>query len=109
MASSTPCTAVSRVTGAGAGWPHVWRAQRRSPGYLAYVFALHRRVRPYYSDLVWDLERHPLGEPVWAAVQQLLVELERLARRAGHGGVLDSWSKDLVLMRGHEEGGPENA
>ena len=88
------------------------------PGYLAYVFALHRRVRPYYSDLTWELDRYPLSEPIWAAerllpllekvhsadvraaAQQLLAELEPYARRAGHGAVLDAWGEDLVLMRG---------
>ncbi|MFB4282521.1 hypothetical protein ACBJ59_45010 [Nonomuraea sp. MTCD27] len=88
------------------------------PSYLAYVFALHGRVRPYNKYLEWELRHHPLGPALWsaekllprleaalsaeapAAVRVLLNDLEPYARAAGHGDVLDSWGEDLAFMRG---------
>lgn len=88
------------------------------PFHLAYVFALHERVRPYNKYLSWELRHHPLGRHAWAhdhllgllaevvsprcatAVRQLFKELEPHARSAGHGHVLDSWGDDVLLMRG---------
>jgi hypothetical protein len=87
-------------------------------GYLTYVFALHRRVRPYNKYLLWELTHHPLDRPEWsadrllpslaavlsvdavAAVRRLVIDLEPVARTAGHSNVLDSWGDDLSLMRG---------
>ncbi|TYB59840.1 hypothetical protein FXF51_33055 [Nonomuraea sp. PA05] len=88
------------------------------PYYLEYVFALHGRVRPYNKYLAWELRRHPLSLPMWAAdellprlaaalspevaraVRGLLNELEPHARAAGHGDVFDGWGDDLAFMRG---------
>ncbi|MEV4468781.1 hypothetical protein [Nonomuraea sp. NPDC049504] len=88
------------------------------PAYLTYVFALHGRVRPYNKYLEWELRRHPLGGPLWAAdallpllaaaltleadgaVRTLLNDLEPHARAAGHGEIYDSWGADLAFLRG---------
>ncbi|MDT0571085.1 hypothetical protein RM704_27090 [Streptomyces sp. DSM 3412] len=82
---------------------------------LELLFALDRRPRPYNKYLEWELTRHPL--PDWntatllAAVQHitatgdvpaqrhLFAQVETVARRAGHGPVLDAWGEDLRLMR----------
>lgn len=36
--------------------------------------------------------------------RRLFAHVEALARRAGHGAVLDAWSEDLDLMRQHPGG-----
>lgn len=87
------------------------------PYALEVLFALHRRVRPYNKYLRWELERQPLGDPRWGAdrllpvlrrilgdgdpstQRALFTGIERAARDAGHGGVLDSWGTDLNLLR----------
>jgi hypothetical protein len=87
------------------------------PYALEVLFALHRRVRPYNKYLQWELERQPLGEPVWeagrllpvlrriladgdpTAQRALFTGIEEGARRAGHDRVLDSWGEDLKLLR----------
>ncbi|OIJ63736.1 hypothetical protein [Streptomyces mangrovisoli] len=79
------------------------------------LFALDRRPRPYNKYLEWELDRYPL--PGWDArsllrsvdritatgdvlLQRHLFSLaETVARRAGHGDVLDAWGDDLNLMR----------
>ncbi|MEV4801916.1 hypothetical protein AB0K18_18035 [Nonomuraea sp. NPDC049421] len=68
--------------------------------------------------LEWELRRHPLGAPLWAAdallpllaaaltleaggaVRTLLNDLEPHARAAGHGEIYDSWGADLAFLRG---------
>lgn len=78
------------------------------PWLLSTVFALHQRLRPYNKYLAWELASHPLpGE--WNAglapdgladrVIRLFPAVERLARRQGHGDVLDGWGADLALIR----------
>lgn len=87
------------------------------PYALETVFALHRRVRPYNKYLQWELERRPLGGEEWSAgrllpvLRRILADgdphtqralfggVERAARAAGHGTVLDSWGADLRLLR----------
>ncbi|WP_223290988.1 hypothetical protein [Streptomyces avicenniae] len=87
------------------------------PYALDALFALHRRVRPYNKFLRWELEHHPLGDPLWSADQlvprllglaaeggvgrlrALFRDVERTARAAGHGAVLDAWGDDLALLR----------
>ncbi|MFH9584805.1 hypothetical protein ACH4LS_06635 [Streptomyces luteogriseus] len=87
------------------------------PYALEVLFALHRRVRPYNKYLRWELERQPLGDPRWSAdrllpvlrrvladgdpstQRALFTGIERAARDAGHGEVLDSWGTDLGLLR----------
>lgn len=82
---------------------------------LELLFALDRRPRPYNKYLHWELSRFPL--PDWdtghlldtvahvsatgdAPAQRLLfAQVETVARRAGHGAVLDAWGEDLRLMR----------
>ncbi|MFR9723713.1 hypothetical protein ACL02R_10140 [Streptomyces sp. MS19] len=84
------------------------------PFALEALFALHRRVRPYNKYLRWELEHAPLGDPLWAAdrllprltelrgagdLRALFRDLERTARAAGHGAVLDGWGDDLAFLR----------
>jgi hypothetical protein len=84
---------------------------------LELLFALDRRPRPYNKYLAWELSRYPL--PGWdtallldrvdhisgtgdvLAQRRLFAQVEGVARRAGHGGVLDAWGEDLELMRPH--------
>lgn len=77
--------------------------------FLDTLFALHGRVRPYNRYLSWELENFPLGDPWDAATlperlaedpASLWLDLERLARRRGHGDVIDSWgAQELALLR----------
>jgi hypothetical protein len=82
---------------------------------LELLFALDRRPRPYNKYLDWELTRYPL--PGWDTdlllrsadrisqtgdvplQRRLFARVERAARRAGHGAVLDAWGEDLDLMR----------
>ncbi|MFF3334601.1 hypothetical protein ACFYWX_34535 [Streptomyces sp. NPDC002888] len=82
---------------------------------LELLFALDRRPRPYNKYLRWELAHHPL--PDWdttellgslehiaatadvTAQRALFARVEGMARRAGHGAVLDGWGDDLRLMR----------
>ncbi|MGW3244884.1 hypothetical protein [Streptomyces sp. NPDC001070] len=82
---------------------------------LELLFALDRRPRPYNKYLGWELARYPL--PGWDTdllprsadrisrtgdvplQRRLFARVERAARRAGYGAVLDAWGDDLRLMR----------
>ncbi|GHH60691.1 hypothetical protein FHS35_001652 [Streptomyces umbrinus] len=82
---------------------------------LELLFALDRRPRPYNKYLEWELARFPL--PAWdtgmlldavdrisgrgdvSTQRRLFAQVESVARRAGHGAVLDAWGEDLALMR----------
>ncbi|MFD3307452.1 hypothetical protein [Streptomyces sp. NPDC058694] len=82
---------------------------------LEFLFALDRRPRPYNKYLEWELARFPL--PGWdtdmlldatdrisgmgdvPTQRRLFTQVEAVARRAGHGAVLDAWGEDLDLMR----------
>jgi hypothetical protein len=86
---------------------------------LELLFALHRRHRPYNQYLEWELARCPL--PGWdtgmllgavdhisatgdvSSQRRLFARVERAAREAGHGEVLDSWGEDLDLLRPPED------
>lgn len=88
------------------------------PPFLTTLFALHERVRPFNKFLRWELEQHPLGDPLWSAdallprleailatgdlaeQQSLFRDLERLARSRGHGDVVDGWEPDVAWLRG---------
>jgi len=76
------------------------------PWLLTTVFALHGRLRPYNKYLSWELETFPLPAP-WdrtlparlaADPVALFADVAALARRCGHGDVLDSWGDDLALL-----------
>jgi hypothetical protein len=63
-------------------------------------------LRPYNKYLQWELETFPLPAP-WdrtlparaaADPDGLFPEVAALARRRGHGDVLDSWGADLALL-----------
>ncbi|MFD5514784.1 hypothetical protein [Streptomyces sp. NPDC127066] len=87
---------------------------------LELLFALDRRPRPYNKYLEWELARYPL--PGWdtdrllhavdrvsatsdtALQRHLFTLVEKAARAAGHGDVLDAWGNDLDLMRPPVEG-----
>ncbi|MFC8800157.1 hypothetical protein ACFT2C_20680 [Promicromonospora sp. NPDC057138] len=82
---------------------------------LELLFTLDRRPRPYNKYLEWELARFPL--PGWdtgmlldtadrisgmgdvSTQRRLFAQVEAVARRAGHGAVLDAWGEDLDLMR----------
>ncbi|MER5915700.1 hypothetical protein ABT124_36035 [Streptomyces sp. NPDC001982] len=82
---------------------------------LELLFALDRRPRPYNKYLEWELARFPL--PGWdtgmlldaadripgtgdvSTQRRLFAQVEAVARRSGHGAVLDAWGEDLDLMR----------
>ncbi|MGP4112671.1 hypothetical protein ACTWP5_17390 [Streptomyces sp. 4N509B] len=92
------------------------------PYLLAHAFARERRVRPFNRYLLWEVTRRPLADPPWPAegltalVEELLgprwepalrrvfATVERQARAAGHGPVLDAWGEDLRLLRGETAG-----
>ncbi|MEU9323993.1 hypothetical protein AB0D91_09260 [Streptomyces canus] len=82
---------------------------------LEFLFTLDRRPRPYNKYLEWELARFPL--PGWdtgmlldaadrisgmgdvSTQRRLFAQVEAVARRGGHGAVLDAWGEDLDLMR----------
>ena len=73
---------------------------------LTAVFAMHGRLRPYNKYLRWELETFPLPAP-WdptlpgrlaADPAGLFADVCALARRCGHGDVLDEWGDDLTLI-----------
>lgn len=83
------------------------------PPLLTTVFALEGRVRPFNKWLRYDLERKPPaidglleridrivrdGDP--GEQRSLFRDVERQARGAGHGGVIDGWEPDVDWLRG---------
>lgn len=86
------------------------------------LFALDRRPRPFNRYLEWELARYPL--PGWDTAELLdaadsisatgevstqrglFAQVEAVARRSGHGAVLDAWGEDLRLMRPQQEHDP---
>lgn len=88
------------------------------PWMLWCVFAFARRVRPYNKYLRWELANHPFTDPLlagtpWerivdavlsdgdaAAQRRAFATVERAARLAGRGAVVDAWGDDLRLLRG---------
>lgn len=84
---------------------------------LEFLFALHRRPRPYNKYLEWELARYPL--PGWdtgvllhavgrisaagdvSLQRRMFARVEQAAQDAGHGEVLDAWGDGLDLMRPH--------
>jgi predicted nucleotidyltransferase len=94
------------------------------PPFLATIFLLEGRVRPFNKHLAWELGEPPLGEAAWgrdvllprlerildgdrAEQQALFRDVERVARAAGLGDVIDGWEPDVAWLRG--EGGYHEA
>ena len=85
---------------------------------VTFIFAVHGRVRPFNKYLGWELRTHPLGDTIFDAdkllprLEEVLAEanphaahrmfqdVEKMAQAAGHGDVLDRWSKALTFLRG---------
>jgi hypothetical protein len=85
---------------------------------LDFLFAVHRRVRPFNKHLRLELEREPLDGDAWAAKallprlervlstgdlgeqQRLFRDAEKLARERGLGEVIDGWEPDVAWLRG---------
>ena len=80
---------------------------------LTTAFALEGRVRPFNKWLVDELGRRPLGlpalleqverialDPTPVVQRALFRDLERAARAAGHGGVIDGWEPDVAWLLG---------
>ena len=75
--------------------------------FLTALFAMHGRIRPYNKYLRWELENYPLDHP-WNAPDLperladepcgFFPDLERLARRRGHGDVVESWGDSLSVI-----------
>jgi len=105
---------------AGAGLSveaHLDAAESVGP-FLTTLFAVHQRVRPFNKYLRWELESFPLGDELWSAgallprleaivatgalatQASLFRDVEALARRHGLGYVVDSWRRDVALLRG---------
>jgi hypothetical protein len=83
------------------------------PPLLKTAFALEGRVRPFNKWLRHDLEREPLAiEGLADRVDRIrrdadpddqrsmFREMERHARAAGHGAVVDSWEPNVAWLRG---------
>ena len=87
------------------------------PYLLTFLFALEGRVRPFNAYLEWELAAHPLTPELAApdrllhrlervlggeraGQQDLFREVEKLARKHGHGDVVDAWQPDVALLRG---------
>jgi predicted nucleotidyltransferase len=88
-------------------------AQESIPWFLEFVFTVHGRLRPYNKWLAWELEAHPLP---WSDLPRLeriartgdleeqralFREVEAIARRHGHGRVIDGWEPDVAWLRGN--------
>jgi hypothetical protein len=96
---------------------HLDAAESISP-FLNALFALHERVRPFNKFLRWELEQHPLRDPLWTAEallprletilgsgefaeqQALFRDMEQLARARGHDDVVDGWQPHVPWLRG---------
>lgn len=87
------------------------------PPFLTAIFMLERRVRPFNKHLEWELRERPLADGAWSAdrllprlarildggladQQALFRDVERAARAAGFGAVIDSWEPDVPWLRG---------
>jgi hypothetical protein len=83
------------------------------PPFLSTAFALEGRVRPFNKWLRYDLGRQPLEmeelperldrirrDPDPDEQRALFRDMERHARRKGHGTGIDSWEPNLAWLRG---------
>ena len=88
------------------------------PLFFDVIFAIHNgRLRPYYKYLAWELENFPLTKlPIDAkqivenirqildtadlrTQQDLLMMMEVVLRKEGHGEIFDEWGEDLIWMK----------
>jgi predicted nucleotidyltransferase len=85
---------------------------------LTSAFALEGRVRPFNKWLPFELATEPLVQPdlvdLLGLVERILDDptaerqrrtfraVERAARAAGHGAIVDSWEPDVEWLRGTE-------
>jgi hypothetical protein len=73
---------------------------------LTCLFALERRVRPFYDYLEWELANYPLSgwddlvEAIEGDQRALFRRVEIHVRERGLGAVVDSWEPDVAFMRG---------
>lgn len=76
--------------------------------FLATLFPLYGRLRPYNKYLRWELATYPLGTPwdaetlpdrVAADPVGLFADIEVVARDRGHGAIVDAWGDELALFR----------
>ncbi len=82
---------------------------------LTTAFALEGRVRPFNKYLRHELERRPLPTIGLTTIERMAREampdvqrvvfrdVERRAREAGFGSVVDGWEPDVAWLRGNEE------
>jgi predicted nucleotidyltransferase len=87
---------------------------------LTSAFALEGRVRPFNKWLPFELAAEPLVQPdlvdLLGLVERILDDpttdrqrqafraVERAARAAGHGAIVDSWEPDVAWLRGDGAG-----
>ena len=84
---------------------------------LTTVFAMEARVRPYNKWLSHELAVRPLAgwdplpildrlvtDPDPTTQREAFRVVERLARRVGHGDVIDGWAPELAWLRGDATG-----
>jgi predicted nucleotidyltransferase len=83
---------------------------------LATVFAMEERVRPFNKWLAWELAEEPLrtpefgdlinrvetfvADPTTERIRDGFRAIERPARAAGHGPVVDGWEPHVAWLRG---------
>ena len=85
--------------------------------FLATLFPLYGRLRPYNKYLRWELATHPLGSP-WEAQTLpervaadpigLFAGIEPVARGRGHGSIIDAWGDELALFRPAAASAPQS-
>ena len=88
--------------------------------FLRFIFLLDGRIRPFNKHLEDELCERPLSDAAWAAEtlparlermvncdlaeqQALFRDVERVARAAGLGNVIDGWMPDVAWLRGESE------
>jgi predicted nucleotidyltransferase len=88
--------------------------------FLTAIFLLEGRTRPFNKQLEGELRERPLRDEAWSAdvllprlerilggspadQQALFRDVERVARAAGLGEVIDGWHPDVAWLRGEGE------
>jgi hypothetical protein len=73
---------------------------------LTCLFALERRLRPFYDYLEWELANYPLSgwddlpKAIEGPQRELFRRVEAHVRERGLGDVVDLWEPDVAFMRG---------